>query len=737
MPPVNKGNRLSAVARAEMGHPRTCEACDETKEVSRSTFTPSKSGKRGWKTICKVCENLERSEKVKEDKSHLIEITAADKSDLINEMYLLHMSNQKPTRVDEIASSIGQEIRDLHEGGDDKESFELFIDLVKPLVAGWMEPGSIHEDIKDGLLSTHRRRLIIATRYSAKSTLCSIYVAWRIFLDPFIKIMVVSRGAKLAARMLRTVRRVFIANCPALAHLSPTEDCLDNAEQFQTPQSMQVVTGGATLTSLGMGSNLPGFRADLTIGDDVEGPQDDTPEKVMALEEALNELHMINPRGEKVLLGTYQTEFSIYAKLADLRTTDGDEEAEVPVWETHRACMFEVDKLDGKEVIHSRWSSMFSDKDGTDWRKSVTLRAWRLHVLLIADPSILNERPLKIQDLPVLDFSPKAGTFPVTWSRTSEQLVDMPRWSAPKGDNWYAALPSSELAPLASVIMAVDPASGLAGRDAIGTAILGITQGGAGIILHLEGVRAANKEEAMRRVARLAKEYSATTIVVEELADGLFGETLESALVLENYPSTVEKVTTGNQQKGRRIIENLAPPMGAGRIAILYHVATTDHGGEFVNQLVRITYDGRTGSSRQHDDIVDALAHAVQREKHSLVSDISDNIAEHRRTRYDDLARVPLRYGGLGGSDDDEHPNTRRFQDVGLEGSLGERLVEEDTVLIALEARRDALMGILQEDIRLGRYNRMKDGAKEKLLMQGRIQTLTNQIKELKEHQVL
>jgi hypothetical protein len=53
----------------------------------------------------------------------------------------------------------------------ERESLRLFVNVVKPLVAGWMEPGAIHDDIIDGLLSTHRRRLVIATRYSAKSTL--------------------------------------------------------------------------------------------------------------------------------------------------------------------------------------------------------------------------------------------------------------------------------------------------------------------------------------------------------------------------------------------------------------------------------------------------------------------------------------------------------------------------------------------------------------------------------------
>jgi hypothetical protein len=648
------------------------------------------------------------------------------KSDLIDEMYFLSLSNREPIRVQEIADSLGEQVRELYEAGEPEKSFRMFVDITKPLVNGWLEPGAIHDDIIAGLMSTHRRRLIIATRYSAKSTLTGIYVAWRIFLDPLIKIMVVSRGAKLAARMLRTVRRVFIEQCPMLHHMRPSEDCLDNAEQYQTPQSLQVATGGITLTSLGMGSNLPGFRSDLTIGDDVEGPQEDTPEKVVQLEEDLNELTMINPIGEKVLLGTYQSEFSVYAKLADLVDEEG-----TPVWEHHRACMFEEDTIDGKVIIHSRWPGMFSDKDALDWRKSVTQRAWRLHAMLIADPSILHERPLKIGDLMVVEGNALDATFPVSIRSTSIGIPGLARWSAPKGDEWWRGELCGEPTPWVSTVMAVDPASGLAGRDAIGVAVLSITPAGFGVIRHLEGVRAANKSIAMRRVAEIARTFAVTHVIVEELADGLFGETLEGEMVMVGHPMTIEKVTTGNQNKGRRIIESLAPPMGAGRLAIFESVAASDHGGEFVQQLVRITYDGRTGSTRtHHDDIVDALAHAVAHEKASLISDIADNVAQHKSVQLDKWARVPLRYGGLGGTETDQYPGTNSMgANRGMERSMGEALMEEDEVLIALIERRERFQETVTADLREGK------GA-DKWMVE-KIKTLNHQIKELKELNVL
>lgn len=721
--PRRTKGKLSAEAQAEVGLPRECVLCGELKEVNHTNYSPKSRGEdslRGWHVVCRVCQG-NKGRTVAETSIDRKTVHGKDTAALVADMYAAAQMNRK-----DIAIAHGEDlmakVKEFHDQGKLMESFELFIECVKPIIAGWKEPGLIHMDIKKGLLSPHRRRLIIATRYSAKSTLTGIYVAWRIALDPLIKILVVSRGSKLAARMLRTVRRVIIANVPMLWHLEPTDDCLDNAEQFQSPQALKVVTGGVTLTSVGLTSNLPGLRSDLTIGDDVEGTQEDTPEKVADLEETLNELHMINPRGEKIMLGTYQSEFSIYAKLADLEGADGD-----PIWELHRALMFNETEVDGKPYIESRWSDMFSDQDGMDWRKSVTARAWRLHAMLVADPTILHERPLKIGDLPVLEWDPRANHWPIRLERTGRTLDALQRWSAPKGDVWHEVIaPDADKAPLVETVLAVDPASGLAGRDAIGVAVLGITQGGMGIIRHLEGVRSNDKSVSRRRVAEIGRDFGCTRCIVEELENGLFGETLEGEFVHVGYPLSVDKVTTGGQQKGRRIIESLGPPMGAGRLVICSDIISTDSGGDFVNQLVRISYDGRTGKSKDHDDIVDALAHAVANCKGSLVSDVGEAVAANRAGQLDRWARTPLRYGGLGGSTEQEYPDTHHVGAGGPE--LVESLLQEDEVVIALEERRDRLQTVVNEDLQSGRP--VDQG------MVRRITALTKQITELRQHQV-
>jgi hypothetical protein len=60
---------------------------------------------------------------------------------------------------------------------------------------------------------------------------------------------------------------------------------------------------------------------------------------------------------------------------------------------------------------------------------------------------------------------------------------------------------------------------------------------------------------------------------------------------------------------------------------------------------------------------------------------------------------------------------------------MGEALIAEDTVLIKLIARRDALSEVIQEDARMGKS--------ADLYIVKKVRSLTNQINELKELVVL
>ncbi len=205
MPPKTK-QKMSAQARAELGLARTCVECEEMKEVTNKTFCLSKRdlSLRGWATVCRVCQAINTAAPKPQPRQvskpgQLVDPT----EDLINELYLLHPERDR-AKLEEAKAALSLQLQGLSR----EESFRAFIRALSPLVAGWCTPGAIHDDIIDGLLSEHKRTLIIATRYSAKSTLTAMYVTWEIFNDPLIKILVVSRGSPLAKRMLRTVRTV-------------------------------------------------------------------------------------------------------------------------------------------------------------------------------------------------------------------------------------------------------------------------------------------------------------------------------------------------------------------------------------------------------------------------------------------------------------------------------------------------------------------------------------------------
>ena len=156
MPPKTQ-RKLNPTARAELGAERECDECGEVKLVDNKAYAQKNTGgKRGWSTTCRVCQGVRSKEQGAKPKQKTISKFGDDIGNQITEMYLLAETNRSPARVEEIGLALREEIRRLHEAGDDKRSLMLFIDVVKPLVAGWMEPGEIHEDIIDGLLSEPR-----------------------------------------------------------------------------------------------------------------------------------------------------------------------------------------------------------------------------------------------------------------------------------------------------------------------------------------------------------------------------------------------------------------------------------------------------------------------------------------------------------------------------------------------------------------------------------------------------
>ena len=101
---------------------------------------------------------------------------------------------------------------------------------------------------------------------------------------------------------------------------------------------------------------------------------------------------------------------------------------------------------------------------------------------------------------------------------------------------------------------AVDPASGMAGRDEAGVAVVSVTSGGIAVVRFLGGVRGSSPQETLQRVASPLHRCLPTKIVVEARADSLYPGQLGAVLAKRGYPLLVEPVHSG-ARKGERIID--------------------------------------------------------------------------------------------------------------------------------------------------------------------------------------
>ena len=160
-----------------------------------------------------------------------------------------------------------------------------------------------------------RRLALLAFRSSGKSTLCGLFAAWLLSVDPNLRILVLSAEGALARKMARNIKRV-IERHPASEHLRPASRDEWASDRFTVARAREF--RDPSVISRGIAGNLTGSRADIVICDDVEVPNtSDTPGKRVDLRERLAEVdYIVMPGGLRLFLGTPHGYFSIYAAAA-------------------------------------------------------------------------------------------------------------------------------------------------------------------------------------------------------------------------------------------------------------------------------------------------------------------------------------------------------------------------------------------------------------------------------------
>jgi hypothetical protein len=140
------------------------------------------------------------------------------------------------------------------------------------------------------------------------------------------------------------------------------------------------------------------------------------------------------------------------------------------------------------------------------------------------------------------------------------------------------------------------------------------------LYLHkLKGLQGGYSEDVLTEIAKLAKQYKATNIIVEaNFGDGMFTQLLQPVLG-KIYQTGIEEVKH-SIQKEKRIIDTLEPVMNQHRLVIDPSVILDDYQScqhlppeqrmkyMLMYQLTRITRDK---GALAHDDRLDTLAIGV------------------------------------------------------------------------------------------------------------------------------
>lgn len=494
---------------------------------------------------------------------------------------------------------------------------------------GLPEPTPVQLDMADWIANGPRRRMAEAFRGVGKSWMTVAYVAWRLRLDPQVKIMVVSATGQLADDFCTFLLQL-IHDMPLLSPLIPREDQRSSRVKFDV--GLAEPSKDPSVKSVGINGQMTGSRADLIIADDIEIPNNsDTQMMRDKLAERVKEFDAIlKPGGEILYLGTPQTEESLYNQLPDRGYTLRVWPSEIPEgdWRAtygDRLAPMVVDLIakhpPGKPTDPLR----FSEYDLAERKASYGRSGYAKQYMLDTRLSDALKYPLKVNDIPVMDLDPKVAPERVLWDGL-EYISDLPN-VALSGDRWSRGTPGGDWLPYTGTVMSLDPSG--RGGDETGYSVVSMLSGNL-FVRAWGGIEGGYSPENLGRIAGIARDHGVKLIVVESnFGDGMFLELLKPVLAKVHPDCGCEEVRS-SRQKELRIIDTLEPVLNQHRLVLDRKLIEADYRSvdhkspevapQFrgVFQMSRITRD--RGALRW-DDRIDALSMAVAYWVQSMAQD--------------------------------------------------------------------------------------------------------------------
>lgn len=505
-----------------------------------------------------------------------------------------------------------------------KEDFRTFVWFTWKTI-NLPDPTPIQRDLAKTLQFPPAKRFIIqGFRGVAKSFITCAFVAWSLWRNPQLKIMIVSASKVRADANAKFIRQI-IREIPFLAHLKPRDGQVDTQNLFDVGPATPDIS--PSVKSVGITGQLTGSRADIIIADDVEVPGNSSTQTARdKLSELVKEFDAIlRPTDDATIiyLGTPQNEQSLYNVLLTRGYTTliwparYPKDAKQRMNYGSRLAPYLAEKYDA-DPEGLAWKptdpQRFDDADLIEREVSYGKAGFALQFMLDTSLSDADKYPLRLKDLIVAAFSVESSPMSWEWLPGPETALPEAPNVGLRGDAWFryrsAAKDSSGFT---GRVLAIDPSG--RGKDETGYAVV-FYLNGYQYLMESSGFRGGYEDTNLEKLADVAKKWKVTTIVVESnFGDGMFTKLL-SPVVLRKWACDIQEVRSKGQ-KEVRIADTLEPLLGAHKLivyepAIQYDYQTAlspdglhDPSVSLFHQMTRLT---RERGALAHDDRLDALA---------------------------------------------------------------------------------------------------------------------------------
>ena len=525
-----------------------------------------------------------------------------------------------------------------------KDDFKLFLQAL------WNEldlpnPTRAQYAIADYLQHGPKRLQIQAFRGVGKSWITGAFVLWTLFINPEKKIMIISASKERADNMSIFLQKLIIET-PWLKHLQPKgDDSRWSRISFDVSCSPHQAP---SVKSVGITGQLTGSRADLMILDDIEVPGNSMTEfmreKLLQLCTEAESILTPKPDSRIMFLGTPQTTFTVYRKLAERSYKPFVWPARYPRKVSQYEGLLAPQLVEDIDKGAKKWEvtdDRFDNDDLVEREASMGRSNFMLQFMLDTSLSDAEKFPLKCADLIVTSVNPTTAPESIVWCSDPQNVIkDLPTVGLP-GDYFYSPMQlQGEWDSYQETICSVDPS----GRGTDETAAAFISQRNGFLYLHdMRAYRDGYSDQTLLDILKGCKKYGVSKLLIEtNFGDGIVSELFRKHLQQTKQAIDIEEVRA-NVRKEDRIIDSLEPILNQHRLVIDRSVIEKDFKSNpdaapeerllymLFYQMSRMC---REKGAIRHDDRLDALSQGIKYYTDAMGISALEAIKDRKRTEW-------------------------------------------------------------------------------------------------------